>query len=186
MRLSGIPRVINEVREIQRRYGFSFSLQWSEYQRFRRATGMSRGEFLRYRLWDVRLPLADRMAILCRRERVAAERLMNPEAASWQLNDKAWATEALSRGGVPTGEVLALMALGGNPESSRGRKALISGEEAVTAWLGSAPTAGIVIKPNRGFGGTSVHVFREVSAERLTAPDGTLLAGCPAPRGSAE
>jgi hypothetical protein len=135
---------------------------------------MVRGEFLRYWLWDVRRPLHERMAFISSREKVAAEPLMNPPAAARQLRDKAWATAQLTAADVPTGEVLALVALRSFSEEQALGFPLLRDESGVRQLLASAPQDGIVIKPTHGGGGESVHVFRHVTADQLVALDGTV------------
>jgi hypothetical protein len=171
--LNGALRVAREVLAIRREHGISLATQWREYRRFARETGMVRGEFLRYWLWDVRRPLHERMAFISRRERVAAERRMNPLSAGVRVSEKVVATARLDAAGVPTADVLALIS--SNPQQPAGAVPypVLRDAEGVRALLAEAPATGIVIKPVTGYGGASVHVFSAAGPDGLTALDGT-------------
>lgn len=174
--LAGAIRVLSEVRAIRRDHGISYRTQWREYRRFARETGMVRAEFLRYWLWDVRRPLHQRMAFISSREKVPAEPLMNPPAAAHQVRDKGWATAQLDAAGVPTSEVLALVALHADDTafSSSPTYPIIRDVEGLQSLLGSAPQDGVVFKPTRGGGGDSVYVFGTAGRDELVALDGTV------------
>src|SRR5690606_18264778 len=107
MTLSGVFRVASEVAWNRRAHGVSYRAQSREFQRFNRAIGSDRGEFLRYWLWDQERPLGERLAFLSNRERIPAEPLMNPREGSHQIRDKAWATAQLESAGLGASGTLA-------------------------------------------------------------------------------
>lgn len=173
MRLAGAQRWTHAVRWIHAHHGIGPLALLREYRRFRDAIAVNRVEFLYYWLWDVRRPLEDRMTIFSDREHYLVDRRINPPDATSRVREKAWATARLQEVGVPTAEVVALIAVGGDPEAVVPGTPVVRDRESAVALLRDAPPEGIVLKPVRGRGGEGVHVFRSAGPEGLVHLDGT-------------
>jgi len=173
MRLSGVTRWIDAARWIHRHHGISPITLVEEYRRFKQAIGMDRVEFLNYWLWDVRRPIAERMAFFSDREHYLLDKHLNPPAQANAIRNKAATTARLAEAGVPTGEVLALLTLDPSIDAPTAHFPFHRGEAAARAMLASAPADGLVLKPERGIGGQSVYVFRSAGPDGLVHLDGT-------------
>lgn len=171
-RLGGFRRLLHRITNVQRLHGISIAEQWREYRRFRRF-GIDRASFYGYWLWDVRRPLPERLSIMSNVERRAIEYRMNPRDENLKVRNKAVATSRLEDAGVPVGEVLTLLTLRPGVRPTSDRYPFGSDEAAVRRLLASAPAEGLVIKPEDGGSGRSVHVFRSATPEGLVALDGT-------------
>jgi hypothetical protein len=175
VRLAGVRRWSDAAWQIQWRHGISPVTMLREYRRFNRAIGINRVEFLYYWLWDVRRPLAERMAIFSDREHYLVDRRINPPVNADRAREKVESTARLEDAGVPVGEVLALIALAGGHEAGTGRYRTAVSEGEVLDLLRDAPPEGMVIKPVRGRGGDGVHVFREAGPTGLVGLDGRVV-----------
>lgn len=171
--LDGLRRLMTRSTRIRREHGYGFGAQWREYQQFRELTGMDRASFYGYWLWDLRRPLAERMCVMSNTERRAIEYRMNPREPSRQARNKAWATTRLEDAGIPVGEVLGLLTLRPGITPPTDRYPFGNDVTAVRRLLSDAPPEGIVIKPEDGGAGRSVHVFQRASPDGLVALDGT-------------
>jgi len=138
-----------------------------------KALGMNRAEFYGYWLWDTKRPLAQRMAFISNVERRAIEYRMNPIEPNVRLRNKAWATARLIEAGIPVGEVLALLSLHPQVTPTDPAYPFLSSTDATRRFLADAPADGLVIKPDDGGMGRSVHVFRKAGPTGLVALDGT-------------
>jgi hypothetical protein len=173
MRFAGVTRWLRAARWIHRHHGISPVTLMREYRRFHDAIAVDRVEFLNYWLWDVRRPIAERMAIFSDREHYLLDAHLNSPARANEIRNKARTTARLAEAGVPTGEVLALLTLDASLEAPTSRFRFLRGEAAARALLAETPDVGIVLKPERGRGGESVHVFRTAGPEGLVHLDGT-------------
>lgn len=173
MRLSGVRRWIEAARWIHRHRGISPRVLLAEYRRFKGAIGVDRVEFLNYWLWDVERPVSDRMAFFSDREHYLVDRHLNPPAHADEVRNKARTTARLAAAGIPIGDVLGLVTLDPGVEAPTGHFPFVRGEQAARAMLRDVPAEGIVLKPERGKGGESVHVFRSATEDGLVHLDGT-------------
>lgn len=113
------------------------------------------------------------MAFISIRERRLIEYRMNPIEPSRQVRNKGWATARLSEAGIPVGEVLALLSLDPQVAPTDPAYPFLQTSDAVQGFLAQAPADGLVIKPDDGGMGRSVHVFREACPTGLVALDGS-------------
>lgn len=172
-RLSGVRRFIRNARTVRSRHGIGFTSQWNSYRQFHEAFGINRAEFYGYWLWDTGRPLEERLAFISNVERRAIEYLMNPVEPSRRIRNKAWATSRLVEAGIPVGEVIALLSVHPDVAPTDPAYLFVQGTDAARKLLDETPADGIVVKPDDGEMGRSVHVFREAGPTGLVAFDGT-------------
>ena len=172
-RIGGFKRLISRAANVQRQHGISLRTQWQELRRFQKLFAMDRASFYGYWLWDTRRPFTERAAIMSNVERRAIEYRMNPREPNERIRNKSWTTSQLEDAGIPVGEVLALVSLHGGVRPPSDRYPFHDTVAGVRQLLANAPSDGIVIKPESGGQGRSVHVFRSASPDGLVALDGT-------------
>ncbi|HRP07805.1 MAG TPA: sugar-transfer associated ATP-grasp domain-containing protein [Gemmatimonadales bacterium] len=174
MSVQGVRRFASDIAWVRRERGVGFRAQWREFRRFQAGTGITRGEFLRYWLWDVDRPIGQRMAIMSRRERLAAEQLMNPVEHRPLLQNKNWVDARLQAAGLRTSTTLALIGKWVDQPGRSTDARLLTTPEEIRSLLSDAPSNGVVFKPLFGDCGDSVLVFRAADAAQLIAFDGTV------------
>lgn len=166
MSLHGIRRTIEDLDWIRRERGVGITSVWREFGRFRSLTGMTRAEYLRYYLWDESIPYPNRLAMMSRKERLAAEPLLNPVEARPLHRNKAWVAARLEAAGVQTAPLLGYVGdANANEHTPQEIRWIDPGE--VGAFLADAPDTGVVFKPVYGSGGESVMVFRKACATHV-------------------
>lgn len=139
----------------------------------RRRLGMTRYDFLTYRLWDDSRPLQERLAYLSLPDRLRLEDRMNPlPDRRNMLSNKAVVSERLAAAGLPTPEVVALAGLHAPPATD---DPVLQDLGALRALLESLPPGGVVCKPIFGHSGLGVMVFGETSAAGVRRLDGDML-----------
>lgn len=173
MSLAGAVRYASNALTIRRTLGISFQAQYREYRRFRDELRVNRAEFWAYQLWDVTRPLKVRMTTMSNVERRAIEYRINPRELNDRVRNKSWTTDVLQDAGIPVGTVLCLITLRDGVAAPTTRYPFESGEAGIRSLLRKAPEDGIVVKPDNGLQGRSVHVFRTATVEGLVALDGT-------------
>ncbi len=172
-RLSGVRRLLDNALTIRDRHGIGLRTQWRSFREFHQLFGINRAEFYGYWLWDTNRPMTDRLAFISNVERRAIEYRMNPVEPSCQIRNKAWATARLTEAGIPVGEVLALLSVHPQVVPTDPAYPFLDSTDAVRSFLAAAPSDGLVIKPDDGEMGRSVHVFREAGPAQLVGFDGT-------------
>lgn len=166
MSLHGIRRTIEDLDWIRRERGVGITSVWREFGRFRSLTGMTRAEYLRYYLWDESIPYPNRLAMMSRKERLAAEPLLNPVEARPLHRNKAWVAARLEAAGVQTAPLLGYVGdANANEHTPQEIRWIDPGE--VGAFLADAPDTGVVFKPVYGSGGESVMVFKKACATHV-------------------
>lgn len=139
----------------------------------RRRLGITRYDFLTYRLWDESRPLQERLAYMSLPDRLRLEDRINPLPDRRTLmSNKAEMSERLADAGLPTPEVLAVAGLRA-PPSTRHRVLKDQGE--LVELLRELPPGGVVCKPIFGHSGHGVMVFGATSAEGAQRLDGTWM-----------
>lgn len=155
---------------MRRESGIPFSAQVRQSLWFRRRIGATRHEYYYYRLYDETIPLTDRLAVLCRQDRIAIERLLNPTQHRGQIGGKINLKARLLAAGLPTPEPLGWFDPGlPDPHSLPGRFGTRSELEAV---LSRAGAEGIALKLDRGYGGKGFMAFSKAGPDGLLALDG--------------
>ena len=139
----------------------------------RRRLGVTRYDFLTYRLWDEGRPLQERLAYMSLPDRLLLEDHINPlPDRRTLLANKAVVSERLADAGLPTPEVLALAGLRA-PAVTRHR--VLSDRGDLIALLRTLPPGGVVVKPLFGHSGQGVMVFGGASAEGVQRLDGSWM-----------
>ncbi len=172
-RLGSARRLLAKSRVVWVEHGVSPADQWREYRRFHDAIGMIPTECFGYDLWDTGRPMAERMRFISNRERRAIEYLMNPREANLELRHKGRASIVMTAAGIPVGDVLGLLTLRTDVHPPTPDYRWWHGTSGVRELLRAVPAEGIVIKPDDGGGGRSVHVFRAAGPDGLVALDHT-------------
>ena len=146
--------------------------QLQDFRFFRRVTRMSAAEFHRYRLWDRRRSIEERLAFLSHLEHRLIERVVNPTAAVRALNNKILTAKRLARAGILMPEMLGSIDTGSAGGAAK-PVAVIAAE--LRSILATGYPRGVVIKPNQGQGGEDVFIFRRADADGVAGLDGSLL-----------
>lgn len=162
--------LISHLRDIRRREGVPWSSQVREYRRIRRAIGATPREFYRYRMWDTRVPLADRLSFLVWVSRRPLEALLNPKESSRIVGSKISGDDFYRTNGFPTPRRFGVWC---PPGFASDATDTIRTRSELVAALGHAPT-GVVFKIDLGSGGDFVLVFSAVESDGLRHATGEL------------
>ncbi len=162
----------NQSRHVREQSGVPVHRQLAEVLALRPATGLSRAEYYLYRLWRRERSLAERLQYLSLRERRLSEFRRNPEAirGRHRIGGKSAGSQRIAATGARVPEHLAEIVL--DPDGTTFDVPVLTTCEAFRDFLADAPADGLVIKPERGYGGHGIRIVVAVSRSEVVMASG--------------